>query len=193
MGIFDSLAGAGLSAGINAATGNWIGAGISLVGGLMGAFGSSSAAKQSQQISQTINTEEGLVNDQHEQAMLLASQRQNIQTLRQAQQARALGLARATNQNAAYGSSSGYKGGQSQIESEAAFNIQGVNQNTEIGEKIFGLDRLISQNKLALQNVQSNYQSGQALDQGISSFGNFVSKSGDPLSRLLNQFGPSSS
>ena len=189
--LFSGLAGAGISA----ATGNYIGAGISLIGGLMGAFDSSSAAKQSAAISANINALENKVNDQHEQAMLLSSQRQNIQTLRQVQQAQALGLVRSVGQNSTSGAtaSSGYLGGQSQIAGQGYFNLQGVNQNTEIGENIFGLNRQVSAQKLALQNVQTNYQSSMALDQGVSSLGNFVSKSSDPLSRLIQQMNPGSS
>src|SRR5271154_6468484 len=94
--LFAGLAGAGLSA----ATGNWVGAAIGLAGTAVSAFGSlsqasatSAAAQQSQMISGQINQEENSVNSQHQQAMMLSASRQNMEGLRQAQQARAQGLA----------------------------------------------------------------------------------------------------
>jgi len=189
MGLFDGLAGAGISA----ATGNYLGAAIDLAGVGMSLFGGSSqssatkqAAQQSMQISGNINKLENQANDQREVAMNLSASRQKLEQLRMSQRARAMAINNATSQNAQFGT--GLQGGLSQVKAQEGFNVQGINQNQEIGENLFGLDRQISSQKLALQNVQTQLQTSTADNQGLMSLGSSLSKSGDPLSRLLQGF-----
>ena len=184
MSIFDGLA----NAGISAATGNWISAGIDLAGVGLSAFGGMKAsedAQQAQQIEAGIANTEGQVNTQRENAMFLSANRQGLQNLRTNQQLRAQALSTGTNQNAQFGS--GVAGGLSQVSAEGAFNQAGVNQNLQIGQNIFGLDQSISLQKQQLSSVQSSISS----DQGLASLGGSISKTGDPLSKLLQQGFPS--
>lgn len=182
MGIYDSLAGVGVSA----ATGNYIGAavqGIGLATSIFGGMSASAHAKEAYNIQSTIAGYESQVEDQRHTAMQLAGRRQQMEILRNNQRARAMSTQAAVTQGASLGS--GYAGGQAQVQDQSLFNLAGVNQNLEIGDKIFGLNKQISQQKLALSKVQGQ----MATDQGVSSFGGSLMKAGDPLSRLLQGFG----
>lgn len=181
MGLFDGLAGVGVSA----ATGNLLGAGIGLLGlgtSLFGMSEQSEAAQHAAQIQGQIAGLEGQVNDQRETAMQLSSRRQNLETMRTAQKQSAVAIANATNQGAQFGS--GLQGGLGQIRSQSLFNMEGVNQNQEIGTNIFGLNRQISADKVQLSQVQSD----QATAQGISSLGGGIMQSAAPISRLAQGF-----
>lgn len=70
-----------------------------------------------------------------EQQMELDAMRQRREIARNAQMARSTALANATDQGAAYGS--GLQGGYGQIAGQAGTEMQGVNQNTELGERQF--------------------------------------------------------
>lgn len=181
MAITDQLLGFGTAA----ATGNYVAAGVDLVGLGLSLYGGSkqaSDAKMASQISGNVNRLEGQVNDQREQAMQLSARRQQLEIIRNTQRARAMGLQSATTQGAQFGS--GFYGGQAQETAMGSFNLQGVNQNLEIGENIFGINREISKQKLALSQVQGQ----AATDAGISAIGGSVMKAGDPLGRLSGQF-----
>lgn len=182
MGIFDSLAGVGVSA----ATGNYVGAAVQGVGLALSIFGGASAAshaKEAYGIQANITGLENQVEDQRHTAMQLAGRRQQMDILRNNQRARALSTQAAVTQGASLGS--GYAGGQAQVQDQSLFNLAGVNQNMSIAENIFGFNKQISQQKLALSKVQSE----SATDQGISSLGGSLMKAGDPLSRLLQGYG----
>lgn len=182
MSLFDSIAGLGVSA----ATGNVIGAGVQGIGlatSIFGGISQSQHASEAYGIQANISGLENKVNDQREIAMHLSARRQQMEVLRSNQRARAQGLNAAVSQGANFGT--GYLGGQAQIKDQGAFNLAGINQNLEIGQNIFGLNRQISDQKLALSNVQSS----MSTDQGISSLGGSIMRSGDPLSRLLQGFG----
>jgi hypothetical protein len=181
MSLFDGLAGAGISA----ATGNFLGAGLALAGlGLSvgSAVDQSKNAQGVYQAQENITNLETQENAQRQQAMVLSANRQSLQTLRQNQQLRAQATAGAVSGGAQY--SSGYQGGQQQVESEGLFNLGGINKNLEIGQNLFGLSNQINQQKL----VASFYQSKMASDQGTAAIGAGISKAADPLSRLLQGF-----
>lgn len=182
MGLLDSAAGVGVSA----ATGNWIGAGISAVGlgmSLFGGMSSSRSAQEAAQIQAKITGLESNVNDQHEQAMQLDARRKSLEQIRLSQRAAAQATAVATMQGAQFGS--GLQGGLGQITDQSTFNLQGINQNLAIGENIFGLDRQISSQKMALSKVQSNMASSQ----GLSSLGGSLMSAGPGIGRLSQGLG----
>src|SRR6266576_3109238 len=129
--------------------------GLSVVGfGLQafGAFGAASKAREAAQINMGIAADEQQINAQKQQAMQLSARRMQLENLRNNQRLRAQATNAATNQGAQFGS--GLPGGLSQIQGQSAFNMQGVNQNLEIGQNIFGITSDISQKKMQLANVQ---------------------------------------
>lgn len=157
--------------------------GISAVGLGLQAFGSFSAAgkaKEAYGIQSQITNIEGQVNQQRQTAMELSARRQSMEIFRNNQRARAMAVNNATNQGASYGNSSGLPGGEAQVQNQSTFNLQGVNQNLQIGENIFGLDDQISKQKLALSQVQSQ----QATDQSIGQLGGGILKSAGTLGNI---------
>lgn len=196
MGLFDSAAGIGVSA----ATGNWIGAGISALGlglSLFGGVDQAKAAKEYAQksyaVQQQISANENLVNDQRENAMQLNARRNSLEQFRNTQRMAARASAAAVTQGAQFGS--GLAGGLGQIQAQGAYNVQGLNQNEQIGENIFGLNRTISGEKLQLAQLQSQYGQTSATNQGFSSLGGSLMSLAGPASRLVqggNPFGNAS-
>lgn len=150
--------------------------GLSAIGLGMKLFGSFSGADHTAEYAQQMNAQEqqkfGLekqVNEQRRQSMELSASRQNLETFRRVQQARAAGLQAATNQGAQFGS--GYAGGQGSINAQGMFNVQGVNQNLAIGRNIFGLDNQITDVNARESTIKSNFQGQQAQDQAWQSLG----------------------
>lgn len=161
--------------------------GISAVGLGLQAYGSFSAAgkaKEAYNIQSQISGLEGQVNNQRRDAMELSARRQSMEIFRNNQRARSMATNNATNQGANYGNSSGLAGGLAQVDAQSTFNLQGINQNLEIGRNIFGLDDQISKKKLALSSVQSQMMT----DQAIGQLGGSITKSAGALSSV-GQFG----
>lgn len=157
--------------------------GIAAVGiGLQafGGFGASAKAKEASEIQGRIAGFESQVNDQRRTAMELSAQRQTLEMFRTSQRSRAMAINNATNQGASYGNSSGLPGGLAQIQDQTLFNVQGVNQNLQIGENIFALDDKISQQKVALSSVQSD----MATDQSLSNLGGSLVKDSSTIGNI---------
>lgn len=155
-----------------------ISAGLAIVGMGMSLFGGLGAAKVSAeqaQISGQIAADDQQINVQKQHQMTLEAGRRNLQQFRQIQQQQALATSRATSQGAQFGS--GLAGGLAETESEGLFNVQGVNQNLEIGQNIFGINSDISAKKMQLAAL-----GGQAAtDQGIASLGGSIMKAGPTI------------
>lgn len=198
-GEIGAVAGIGLSA----ATGNWIGAAVGAVGLGLSLFGGAKQTDNSKQIAQqqsqfataqsgiqqTITGDEQNIENQKQQQMMLTSRRTNLQQMRVAQQKSAQGIAAATNQNAQFGT--GLQGGLQGITDQSLTNIQGTNQNTEIGNNIFGIQGQISaqkQNLFALQasnaSVMASLGSNTATNQGLMSLGGTLTGSAASIGRL---------
>lgn len=159
--------------------------GIAAVGLGLQLFGGASAsghAKEAYGIQQKITGLEGQVNEQKRTAMELSARRQSMEIFRNNQRARALAINNATNQGASYGNSSGLPGGLAQVADQSTFNLQGINQNLELGRNIFGIDDQISKQKLALSGVQSS----MVTDQGIGQLGSSIMGSAGTLGKLGN-------
>lgn len=171
--------GSAANIGLNAATGNWIGAAVGAIGlgaSLFGGLGSSSAAKQQAQASSNIAGLEGQENQVRQQAMQMSASRQQLQILRQTQQARAMALNASTGQGGGStlnNNSSGIQGGLASVDQEGNFAAGGVRQQLQFGNQMFGLDAQITQQKmLAAQSAGTS-----ATMQGISSIGGALTKS----------------
>lgn len=180
--------------GVSAATGNWIGAGIaavglgmSLFGGMNQASASKEYAEKSYAVQSQISANENLVNNQRETAMQLNARRNSLEQFRNTQRMASRATAAATFQGAQFGS--GLAGGLGQVTAQGAYNTQGLNQNLEIGENIFGLDRTISGEKLQLAKLQSDFGVTSATNQGLSSLGGSLMSAGPGIGRLSQGLG----
>lgn len=152
-----------------------VGLGLQLFGGGQSAALSAQNAK----LSQGIAADEQGVNAQKYQQMQLEARRSTLQTFRNAQRARAQGVASATNQGAAQGS--GLQGATAQNTDQATFGALGINQNLQIGTNIFGINSDISSKRIA----QAGIQGQQATDQGLMSLGQGIVKAAP----IVNAFG----
>lgn len=181
-GEFGAVAGIGVSA----ATGNYLGAAIGAIGLATSIFGGNAAAenaKQAAAVQGQIAGLEGKVNDQRQVAMQLSARRQQMEIFRNMQRARAQGLNAAVNQGANMGS--GLQGGQAQATAQGLTNSAGVNQNLEIGNNIFGIQRDITKQKQVLSSIQGQ----MATNQGIASLGSSITAAGPGIGRLSTLFG----
>lgn len=151
-----------------------IGLGLKLFGGME----ASNTASQEAQVSAQNAQYEGQENDQRKQQMELSAYRGQLQDIRNTQRARAMGINAAVNQGAQYGS--GLQGGIASTESQGMFNVQGINQNLEIGKNIFGIDSKISANNVQLAGLKGQ----EASEQGIASMGGSILSSAGTLGTL---------
>lgn len=147
---------------------------LGLGGSLFGGLESASGAKAKYQAEQNIASLEMQVNEQRRQAMEISARRQQLQNVRNAQQAQATALASAVGSGAQFSSSA--QSGQRQAGAEAAYSNLGVSLNEQIGENIFNIESSISAQKIAEAQAESKIASGQ----GISSiFGAIGSQAGN--------------
>ena len=148
-----------------------VGLGMQIFGG----FGAASNAKAQAGVSQDIAKQEQGINDLKQQQMEIDARRQQLQQIRQAQQAASLATARATSQGAQFGS--GLQGGLAQITDASQYNIEGIQQGLEIGRGINTFNQKISADKQQLASL-----GGQAAtDQGIASLGGSLLKAGPTI------------
>lgn len=145
---------------------------------IYGAFSGAENARKASEINQQIAADEGRINEQKRQAMELSGRRQQLEVMRNNQRLRAQATNAATNQGAQFGS--GLQGGLAQIQDQSFFNLQGINQNLDIGRNIFSINADISQKKQQLAQVQGD----AATDQAIGSLGGAVIKMGPTVGGL---------
>jgi len=161
-----------------------IGLGIGAVGLGMQIFGGSSQSKASAEAAK-ISKDEALheqnINNLKTKQMELEAHRSQLQTVRNMQRARALGIASAVSQGANKGS--GLQGSLAQISDQANWNNLGIGQALMIGQDVNKENNYISQDKMKMADVQSDMASAQ----GLSSLGGSLVKSAG----LFGQFGSS--
>lgn len=151
-----------------------IGLGLSIISSYEKAQYAKQAAEEQQQIS---GLEQG-INDQKRVQMELSASRQQMEIFRNAQRLRAQSTQAAVNQGAQYGS--GLQGGLAGVTAGANWNAQGVSQNLQIGENIFGLTGQISQHKQSLARIQGE----AATWGGIGELGGTLSKGSGTISDI---------
>lgn len=156
-----------------------VGLGMSLFGGMSAASDASQAAS----IQSNIAGLEGGLEDQRHKAMELSASRQQLEILRNNQRARSTAMVNATNQGAQLGS--GLQGGLDQVQDQSLFNLAGVNQNLQIGEKMFGINQQITAQKQQLAQIQGQ----SATDQSIASLGGALVKTGPVIGQIASGFG----
>jgi hypothetical protein len=143
-----------------------VGFGLQLFGGQQ----SAEIAHQQAEVSGKIAGEEQKINEQKRIQQQLENRRMQLQTIRNAQRQRAQGIAAAVNQGASGGS--GLGGAIAQNTNEGIFNLQGLNQASEISGNIFGINNTISGYKQQLAQL-----GGDAAEaQGLASLGGSLIK-----------------
>lgn len=163
--------------------------GIGLGGLALQIFGgvkSASNAKEQAAVSQQISGYERDENNVRQQAMQLSARRQQVEIFRNAQRMRAAGINAAVNQGASGGS--GLQGALSYNTSQALWNSQGVNQNLDLGQQMFGIDNQISGARVRSSQLQSQ----AATDNGIMSLGGAVLNFGAKNYGFMKGFGSGS-
>lgn len=183
---FSDLAGVG----VNAATGNYVGAAVSAVGLGMSIFGGLSGASASSQMAQ-VSADEAVqeqgINNAKQAAMELNARRTTLENFRNGQRARANAIAGATSGNAQFGS--GLAGGEAQITDQTTFNNDGVFSALQTGRQINQFNQNISNDKVQMANL-----GGQAAtDAGWTSLGGSIMKSGPLVGQFAQGFGSSRS
>lgn len=169
------------------------GLGLQLFGGMGQANVASQQAQISAQIagvSGDVATQEQAINQQKQQQMTLEAQRSSLQNFRNVQQTKAAGLASAVSGGAEFSSS--FKGAQASATSQGGYNQEGIDQSFQTGTAIFGLNNKISADKIQMANLQSQSAllGGQsATDQGLSSLGGALLKSGPTIGQFATNAG----
>lgn len=151
-----------------------VGIGLQLFGGL----GASKDAQRQAEISKQIAGDEQQINQQKYQQMQLEASRSSLQQFRNIQRMRSQATAAAVNQGAQFGS--GLEGGLAEVQNEGMFNVQGINQNLQFGQTIFGINNDISSKKMQLADVQSS----QATNQGLMSLGGSLVSNAGTIGKL---------
>lgn len=152
-----------------------LGLGMQVFGGL----GASSAAKAASLTAQAEVGQEQALNNVKQQQMNLSANRQQMETFRNVQRARAQGLNAAVQGGAQFGS--GLQGGQAQASDQGGYNNLGVRQNQQFGNQIFGID----QNITSLKGQISQDQGTQASDTALAGVGGSLTKSAGTMSNIF--------
>ncbi len=141
-------------------------------------------AKASQTASQVAGVQKGIagdeqqINDQKQQQMQLEARRMQTEQFRNIQRQRSAATAAAVNQGAQGGS--GLQGGLAQVQDQGLYNVQGINQNLQFGNTIFGINNDISSKKMQLADLSSS----MAQDQALSSLGGAIVKNSGTIGGL---------
>lgn len=175
-------------------------AGLAIVGLGMSIFGNKKKSDATQQMgvvaqnqanaSMEIANLDKQVNAQRQQQMVLTSNRQQLQVIRNSQLARSMALTSATGQGAQFGS--GIQGGYGQISGDTNTSLLGINQNLEIGQNIFGLTNMMDDQKMKLAQYgadMAKLQGKAATGDGLSSLGAGITKAAPGLASLGGQAG----
>jgi hypothetical protein len=162
---------------IGSGVGGLVSLGTGIEGAVLGSRSASDAARDQRAIAQL----DIQADQQRKAAMELSARRQMTENVRNAQMARSMALTNATGQGAAYGESSGLRGGYASISGQAGVNQQGISQNLQIGENLFDINAQVDAAKMELAKDQS----GEAMAQGIASLGGSIGKSLGPIGSLF--------
>lgn len=118
------------------------------------------AAAASEGINRNIIAGEQGIEGEKYKSMLLDNKRAVLETLRDQQRKNSLGLTTATAQGAQFGS--GIQGARAQTSGQTGTNLLGQQQNLQVGQSIFGFNSDITQQRIALGQLQTSYARQQA-------------------------------
>lgn len=155
--------------------------GLQVVGMGMQIFGGMSAAddaKREAELSKQISGFQQKQNEVRRQQMELSASRSQIENVRNMQRARAMATASAVNQGAQFGS--GLQGGIAQINSAAGWQNLGIDQNLQLGNKMFDYQNQIS----GLQGQMADVKGQQAEDAAWASLGGSLMKSAGGIGNI---------
>lgn len=127
------------------------------------------AANQSYGINNSTIQAQQQVEAQKAQAMELDARRQQLEVIRNQQRNRALALATGVNNGGSAIRSSAVQGAYGQASGQTGVNLLGIQQNLQIGENIYGLYQTVSNNQIALNDLQRSYTLQQAQNQTAKS------------------------
>lgn len=147
----------------------------------MSLFGKMGASGDAERLSQLEKQQAGLekqINAQKQNQMALNSRRSLLEIARNTQRMRAQAVQAGVSQGAQFGS--GLQGGLAQIQAQGAYSSLGVNQNLEIGQKIFGLNDAISDVKMQMSDVRTSL----ADNQGWASLGGSIMSNAGTIGSL---------
>lgn len=185
----DAVAAGGI--GLNLATGNWIGAAIGAVGlgtSIFGGMGSASVSRQQSQLSMNEAQEEQQQNVVKQQMMEMQGRRAQTETLRIAQRARAASIQSGYSQTGSI-TGTGVQGGLSEDESKGYYGLQGINNNMQFSNTMFGINSAINQDKYQMAALGGT----AATDAGITSIGGALMQVGGTVGKMSQSLNGKSS
>ena len=159
-----------------------VGAGIALAAGgavtsFLGTQQKSKAEQAAAQAAMRISGLESQVEGQKRQAMEIDARRRQLEAIRSAQRARAMGLTVATSQGSQGGS--GLQGAYGQFSGGLGTNLLGIFQNLELGRNIFDINQQIGGERIAIAGAQRDAAKASetiGIGSGLTSLGgSFVS------------------
>lgn len=118
-----------------------------------------------------------------EQGMKLDAQRKQREMVRQGILARSQALTSSSNQGAQF--SSGAAGAQAGATQQTAYNVLGVNEQTQLGEQIFDYNR----QGFAAKRAQADAGTVGAVGSGLGSLGGALMKNVGNISKVGGSFG----
>lgn len=123
------------------------------------------AANQSYGINNSTIQAQQQIEAQKAQAMELDARRQQLETIRNQQRNRALALATGVASGGSVTNNSALQGAYGQASGQTGVNLLGIQQNLQIGRDIYGLNQNISNNQIAMNDLQRSYALQQAQNQ----------------------------
>lgn len=147
------------------------------------------AGKKQAQVQEQIIAEQRRAEELRKQQMELDAARRRREIVRKQIAARAVAQATATAQGAGQAGSSALPGAYGGISSKTNTDILGVDQNEEIGGKLFDINGNISN----LYRQSAQYQSNEATYKGLFSLGGAMVNSAETIGKVGGYFVPSKS
>lgn len=158
-----------------------------LVGGLalsaVGTMQQMSAAQDAEKAQNTIIGNQQKAESARQQSMLLDADRRKREIVRHGIIARSQALTTGTSQGASFGSA--MPGAMGQINSELAFNYQGVNNAVSLGTDIFNANQGVLQGRIA----EAAAGTKSAMGAGLSSMGSKLSSVASQAGNLAGPMG----
>lgn len=164
-----------------------IGLGMSLFGGFNQASNTRRYAQQSSALASNIAEEEKQSNLLKYEKQALEGRRSQLESIRNSQRARANAEAAAVNQGASQGS--GLQGGYGQISGQLNNNLQNVNFGQYYSQQNFAQANQMSDLKMQQAQLQAQYQSDTATNQGIQQLGGAIMSIGPKIGPMFQGFG----
>lgn len=164
-----------------------IGLGLNLFGGFSQASNAQRYARESSALAGNIADEERQSNLLKYEQQALQGRRSQLESIRNSQRARANAEAAAVSQGASQGS--GLQGGYGQISGQLNNNLQNVNFGQYFSQQNYAQANQLSDLKMQQAQLQAQYQSDTATNQGIQQIGGAIMKVGSMVGPMFQGFG----